>query len=213
MNGISISGALRYRKIHYTAPLSWRLRNALRVQYIWGWLTTVFAKAFSKITGIVTITTELRANVFHDGKWMDYGVVGRRVVTSAGVAYLVDAWQDTDHSPTDLCIMKYHGVGTGAVAEAVGDTGLGTECALQYDTDSTRPAGSLAEGSAANIFSSVGTVVFTYTGGATTAITEHGLFSANASGTLFDRTVFAAINVVTTDQIVFTYQATFNSGG
>jgi hypothetical protein len=193
----------------------WTLRNVMRPSYIWGAISVAFAKLFSKITDIVTITSEVRAWHLRDGVWTDLGVLGQRCVTTAGVNWLVDCFQDADHTPADIYLMKFHGVGIGTAAEAVGDTALATECTTQYDTDNTRPTGTVAEGATNNIYRSVGTVVFTYTGGATTAITEHGLFNqaANSGGTLWDRTVFAAINVVNTDTIAFTYQATFNSGG
>jgi hypothetical protein len=50
---------------------------------------------------------------------------------------------------------------------------------------------------------------------ATAAITEHGLFSqaATGGGTLWDRTVFSAINVVSGDSIQFAYSLTVSAGG
>ncbi|MGE3176768.1 MAG: hypothetical protein AB7O32_04825, partial [Vicinamibacterales bacterium] len=96
-------------------------------------------------------------------------------------------------------------------AEAVGDTALVTESTTILNPDSTRATGTLAEGASANIFRSVGTVTFDGSG----AITEHGLFSqaATGGGVLFDRSVFAAINVASGDSIQFTYDATLTAGG
>ena len=45
------------------------------------------------------------------------------------------------------------------------------------------------------------------------AITEWGRFSASAVGTMIDRRLFSAINVVSGDGIQFTYSLTFTSGG
>ena len=120
---------------------------------------------------------------------------------------IVDAWQNT----VELENMKYHGVGTGATAAAVGDTALQTESTTALNPDNTRATGSLTEGATANIFKSVGTVTFD----ASAAITEWGLLSqaATGGGTLFDRFVFSAINVVSGDSIQFTFQCTFSSGG
>lgn len=136
-----------------------------------------------------------------------YGVVSRRVVTTAGVGFLVDAWQDL----LELEIMKYHGVGTGTNAEASGDTALQTESTTALNPDSTRATGSLTEGASANIFRTVGTVTFD----ASAAITEHGLLSqaATGGGTLWDRSVFSAINVISADSIQFTYDMTASAGG
>ena len=133
-----------------------------------------------------------------DGSLEDKGVVCRRVVTTAGVNYLVDAFQNT----VEIEDFKYHGSGTGSVAEAVGDTALGAEV-------ETRATGSQAEGATANIYKTIGTIAYT----ATRAITEHGIFSAASVGTLWDRSVFASINVVNCDSIEFTYQLTCRAWG
>lgn len=133
----------------------------------------------------------------NDGTIIDYGLISTKLVTDAGVAYLVDALQNLVE-PENL---KFHASGTGTTAESVAQTALVTEVA-------TRATGTTTE-AAANIYRSVGTV--SYSG--TFAITEHGLFSAASVGTLFDRSVFAAINVVSGDSIEFTYDLTVPSGG
>lgn len=137
----------------------------------------------------------------------EYGIVSQKVITTAGVGFLVDAWQNI----VELEIMKYHGMGTGALAEAVGDTALGAESTTALNPDSTRATGTTVEGASANIFRSVGTL----TVDATAAITEHGLFSTSGTGTgvLWDRSVFSAVNVVSGDSIQFTYDMTATAGG
>ena len=204
------------------ASLSWRIRNKTRFAFWFGWLVVTLAKLFSRMTGIVTITSELRARVnrggrvvYNDdgsvlkvvgGEWTDYGVLSRRVVTNAGVAFLVDAWQNT----VELENMKYHGVGTGSTAENVTDTALVTESTTVINPDSTRASGTQTEPST-NILTSTATVSFD----GSAAIVEHGLFSqaATGGGTLFDRSVFSAINVISGDSIQFAYSATFTAGG
>lgn len=120
------------------------------------------------------------------------------LIVNAGEAFLVDAWQNS----VELEIMKYHGVGTGAVAAAETDTALGTESTTILNPDSTRATGSLTEASA-SVFRSVGTNTFDGAG----AITEWGLFSqaATGGGTLFSRVVFSAINVASADSIQTTW--------
>mgnify|MGYP001582151592 FL=1 len=137
---------------------------------------------------------------------LDLGVISLRGVTTAGVNFIVDAFQGT----VEPEILRYHGVGTGVVAEAAGDTALGTESTLILNPDSTRATGTLAEGASANIFRTVGTVTFDGAG----AITEHGVFSqaATGGGTLLDRSVFSAINVVSADSIAFTFELTLTAG-
>lgn len=135
---------------------------------------------------------------------LDYGVLSHRKVTTAGVAFLVDAWQNS----VELENMKYHGCGTGTNAESNGDTALQTESTTALNPDSTRATGSLTE-SAANVFRTVGTLTFD----AGAAVTEHGILSqaATGGGTLWDRSVFSAINVVSADSIQFTYDLTANA--
>ena len=85
-----------------------------------------------------------------DGSSEDYGIVSRKVVTTTGVGFLVDAWQNL----AELENMKYHGIGTGTNAEAVGDTALQTESTTALNPDSTRATGTTTE-NAANIFRTV----------------------------------------------------------
>lgn len=167
------------------------------------------AELIDRVSSIVILESALR--LVH--RWPtelgilldDRGVVSRKKVTTAGVNYLVDAWQNT----VELETMKYHGCGTGTTAESNADTALVTESTTILNPDSTRATGTLAEGASANIFSSVGTLTFDGPG----AITEHGLFSqaATGGGTLWDRSVFSAVNVASGDSIQFTYQLTVSA--
>lgn len=147
---------------------------------------------------------------YFGGDVLDCGVLSTRLVTTAGVNFLVDAWQGT----TEMENLRYHGFGTGTGAEATGDTALGTELTTQYATDNTRPTGTLTEGASANIFRTVGTLS-PDTGG-TIAVTEHGIFSqaATGGGTLWDRSVFSAVNLVAaSDSLQTTYDMTASAGG
>ncbi len=104
---------------------------------------------------------------------------------------------------------KYHHSGTGVGAEAAADAALGTP------VENARDVGTQAEASS-KVYQSVATV--DYTG--THAITEHGIFNTAGAGgppvvggILMDRTKFAAINVVSGNQIEFTFTLAFTSGG
>jgi len=134
------------------------------------------------------------------------GVVSRKVVTTAGVGYLVDALQNLVE-PENL---KYHGLGTGAVAEAVGDTTLGTELTTQYNPDNTRATGTTTE-SAANVYRTVGT----NTVDASAAVVEHGILTQAAvgGGVLLDRSVFSVVNLASSDSLTSTYDLTLSAGG
>ncbi len=102
----------------------------------------------------------------------------------------------------DITNFKYHAMGTGAVAEAIGDTALGT------DSGVARVAGTQVA-FASKQYQSVATL----TAAGALAITEHGVFSAATVGTLWDRTVFAVINLASGDGISFTYTLTISDGG
>jgi hypothetical protein len=137
----------------------------------------------------------------------DYGVVGRKVVTDAGVNYIVDAFQNS----TEVENLKFHGIGTGTTAESAGQTALVTELTTEYNPDNTRATGSTTEGATANVYRTVGTNTLDATPGA--ALREHGVFSAASSGTLLDRTLYSAITLSSGDALQSTYDLTLSSGG
>lgn len=211
---VAIGGTLSVKRIGAKkAPLTWRMRNALTWRYLWGFACFYLAKGFSWLTGIPTVTGRLRLRKrLRDGTWLDYGWVGYRMVTNAGVAFMVDDWDDNTASATnDITTLKYHGVGTTNTAENAADTTLAAESTTALNPDSTRATGVQSQPSA-NILQSVGTLVFD---AASTAVVEHGLFSqaATGGGTLWDRTVFAVVTMLTGESLQCQYQCTINSGG
>jgi hypothetical protein len=193
----------------HKAPVRWRLRNMARWGFIWGWLTVTAAKAFSKLTGLPVLTSQLSIKVFRvSGEIEDYGVVARRVITNAGVAFLVDAWQNL----VELETMKYHGLGESAVGgEQATDTTLESELTTEYNPNNTRATGSTTEGASANIFRTVGTNTLDEAA----AIVEHGIFdqAATGGGVLWDRSEFLVINLGAGDGLQSTYDMTATAGG
>lgn len=145
------------------------------------------------------------------GQRVDYGLAGLRLVTTVGVNYLA---ADMNDGASDISAFDFCGIGTGGTTDAATDTALGTELTTQYATDNVRPTGT-ASNPSANQYRSLGTV--TPDTGGTLAIIEHGLFSSATvgAGTLWDRTSFAAVNLITAngDSIQCTYTCTFASGG
>ena len=185
---------------------AWRasnLRNLMR-----GVPRVALAKRASKLTHCPAAFGALFGKVIRgDGEVVNLGLMSMRVVTDAGVGYIVDAFQNLVEAEN----MKYHGFGTGGAAEAVGNTGLTTELTTQYAVDSTRPTGTTIEGASANIFRTVATL--SPDSGGTIAITEHGIFSASSAGVLLDRSLFSAVNLVAgSDSLQVTYDLTFTSG-
>jgi len=197
-----MNGGLTARKIPADmAPLSWRLRNKSRPGFLFGAAANAMAKAFSKVTGIPTMTAVLRARVIKaDGTVVDYGVLGRRVVTDVFVNFMVDQMVA---ETTEWGDFKFHDSGEDNTAESAANTDMGL-------TDGeARATGSQGEGASANIYQTVGTISYT----TIKSIVEHGVFSQITGGTLLDRTVFTSIGVDNGDSIQFTYELTVNSGG
>jgi len=121
------------------------------------------------------------------------------VVTTAFVSFVVDQLQTETSVFGDF---KFHDSGVGTTAENAGDT------IIETTDGESRATGTQTEASA-TVYKSVGTIAYT----TSKAITEHGLFNDATAGTLMDRTVFSAINVVSGDSVEFTYQLTVSAGG
>lgn len=199
---MEMAGNLSVRKVAGSrpAPVGWRVANRLRLSYWVGLMAVMAARLLSGLTGVPTLTSELRAvHRRRDGTQVDYGVLSYRVVTSAFVGFVVDQLQTETSVFGDF---KFHDSGVGTTAENASDT------AMETTDGESRATGTQTEASA-NQYRSVGTITYS----TNKAITEHGLFNDASAGTLMDRSVFAAINVVNGDSIQFTYTLTVNSGG
>jgi hypothetical protein len=179
----------------------WRLKNIPNL--FRGLRRVVLARAFR----LPTFYGALRLRVFRaNGDVIDLGLASLRVVTTAGVNFIVDAFQNTK----ELENLKYHGIGTGTNAEASSDTALQTESTTALNPDNTRATGSLTEGASANIFRTVGTNAVD----AAVANTEHGIFdqAATGGGTLLDRSVYSVVNLASADSLESTYDLTIPAG-
>lgn len=196
-----LSGDLGIKLIRPPGPgLGWKLRNTLRWAFLHGWLAVHVGAPIARAFGLATAYGKLEARVIKaDGRMVDYGVLGWRVVTTAFVNFVTDQLQTETSVFGDF---KFHDSGVGVTAENIADTIIET-------TDGEARATGTQTESAANAYRSVGTISYT----TTKAITEHGLFNDVTAGTLLDRTVFAAINVVNGDSIQFTYTLTISAGG
>lgn len=184
---------------------AWRAINSKRVAKHLTKLGT--ARFVARKFGLAYMWSELRGRVLRaDGRELDYGLLGVKLVTNNGVGYIVDAFQNS----VELENMKYHGIGTTNTAEAQADSALAAEITTAYNPDSTRATGTTTE-SAANIYRTVGTNTVD---GAVAAV-EHGIFSqaATGGGVLLDRTVFTVINLASGDGLETTYDLTFTAGG
>lgn len=173
------------------------LRNLPALIRSWLLITVADVAAYF---GVVTAYGKLYLkHIKADGTVVDYGFVSARVVTDAGVAFLCLDWGG---GTKDITNFNSHASGTGTTAEAAAQTALVTEVAARSTGTKTNPTAPQVQ--------TVGTIAYA----GTFAITEHGIFDSNtpAGSTLWDRSVFAAINVVSGDSIQFTYVVTFPSG-
>lgn len=141
------------------------------------------------------VLTVIRA----DGSRERLGVASRRVVTNVGVEFIVDAFLNT----VELEAMNAHGIGTSSTAENVTDTALGVEVETRVSGSQSKPA--------TNQYRSTGTITAT----GARVVVEHGLFNSTTVGgsKLFDRSVFAAVNLATSDSIQCEYTLTLTAGG
>lgn len=152
----------------------------------------------------VVMRGELYAKVFRvNGNIEDRGLIATRCITNAAVANMVQIFVSTDGGK--LSDYEFHAWGSSTAAEATGDTALTAE----VDTTGRSSTGTRTTGSAVNIFQTVCTRTATSGG----QIGEHGLFSSVGGATLWDRSVFAAINVSSGDSVAFTYNLTVTAGG
>lgn len=94
--------------------------------------------------------------------------------------------------------MQYIALGTGSTAAAIGQTTLDVETG-------TRVAGTLS--SASNVWQNVAAFG---PGVSTGAITESGIFSAAAAGTMLARQTFAVINKAAGDSLQVTWSITLS---
>jgi len=156
-------------------------------------------KALNSIGGRLKMEGELSAKLIKaDGTIKEYGVISRRLVTTAFCEFIVDQLITETSVFGDF---QFHGSGTGTTASVIGDTALETEV-------ETRATGTQVEDTSV-IYKSIGTQ--TYTG--TRNITEHGILNVITGGILMDRHVFTAIPVENADNIEWTYKLTVTAGG
>jgi hypothetical protein len=125
------------------------------------------------------------------------------LVVTGGANFLATDMASGQASPR-ISAMNYHDSGTGTTAATSTDSGLGTQAG-----PTTRATG-VQSNPVTNQYRSVGTIA--YVSGL--AITEWGLFNQAAQGgTMWDRRVFGAINVISGDSIAYTYTLTVTAGG
>jgi hypothetical protein len=199
-----ISDAHTHRLIGY--PIQWwrALWHRLRLQRIIP--TTLGFALFLSLYGTVDQPVQMR-ELFKDPRVvaiiMDNPLSEMGLVVTGGMNFLATDFASGQASPR-ISSMNFHDSGTGVVAATSTDSGLGTQAG-----PTTRATGTQSN-PVTNQYRSVGTIAYT----GTLAITEWGVFNQAAQGgTMWDRRVFSAVNVVNGDSIQFTYTCTLTAGG
>lgn len=131
-----------------------------------------------------------------DGKLKD-SRQGHNVVTTVGKEFIASFLNSAVAGPATFTA-RYLAIGTGVGAESASDTALGTEAARSTGTCSYL-SGQIYQVSATFA-----------TGSGTGAITEYGLFSANAAGTMLTRDVESVITKGANDIMTVVHQLTFS---
>ena len=98
----------------------WRVRNLPNYLESWERVSAAMRTGLQVLVGSVYLR-----RLTADGDVHDLGLVSHMVVTTAAVNKMVDGLRTAD--PTTFQNWKYHGIGTGTNAEAIGDTALQTE--------------------------------------------------------------------------------------
>jgi len=120
---------------------------------------------------------------------------GHNVVTDVGKEFLA-SFLNSSVAAASTFTMRYVGVGSDSTAEAVSNTALGTELGRHTGTVSY-------------ISNQIYQVKATFaTGSATGDVSEYGLFSANAAGTILSRDTEGTIAVGSGDTLEVTCQIT-----
>jgi hypothetical protein len=180
---------------------TWRAKNARNLWRGARRVLTARALGLSNVYGSLYLT-----HIKASGEVVELGLASMRVVTTAGVNYLVGTFAGTGATTN----IKYHGIGTTNTAEASTDTALVAESTTALNPDNTRATGSTTTGGSSNVYRTVGTL----TADATIAAVEHGVFtqSATGGGTLWDRSIFSTVTLASGDSLQATYDCTFAAG-
>lgn len=121
------------------------------------------------------------------------------LVTSAGKAAIASRINGAGAEAA----FTYIAIGTGTVAAAIGDTTLGAE----ITTGGGARASATASRTTTTVTNDTATLVHTFTFSSSFAITEAGALNAASAGTLLNRQVFSAVNVVSSDTLQVTIDA------
>lgn len=118
------------------------------------------------------------------------------LVTNAGLAGIASRINGAGSEAA----FTYIAIGTGTTAAAAGDTALETE----ISSGGGSRASATASRTTTTVSDDTATLVHTFTFSGSFAVTEAGALNAASSGTLLNRQVFSAINVVSSDTLQVT---------
>lgn len=122
----------------------------------------------------------------------------KNLVVNAGLAYIISRMVGTAKST-----MSHMALGAGTNAAAAGQTDLTSMLGVREALDSTTITGTN--------FEKVQYICTFEPGDATGAVTEAGIFNADANGDMLCRTVFPVVNKAADDQMAVTWTITLSA--
>ncbi len=147
---------------------------------------------------MISFKSQLKAKkISQKGPVFDYGIISARIITTAFLEHLIDAFQS---SGTDISTFNFHDTGVGTTAAVIGNTTLESKVEIGRSTGTQEEHDSIT-------YKTVATITYT----SNLNITEHGVFSAETDGVLLDRSVFDPIEVWEQDVIEYTYILTLEA--
>src|SRR3990172_13085099 len=122
---MALSGKLATKLIRAKGPgLRWFLKNWLHWKQFKALVGVFLVQPVARFFGLMTAYGRLEAVLIKaDGKRINYGVLGYRLVTTAFVNFVVDQLQTETSVFSDF---KYHDSGVGTTAENAADTAMET---------------------------------------------------------------------------------------
>ena len=143
----------------------------------------------------VNLGDNLRIIHIHEGKVVSEKTI-HNIICNVGLAKVAGLVAGTATGG-----FGYVAVGTGTTAAAATDTALGIEVMRVASTNSLITT---------SVTNDTSQMVATFNFTASYAITESGVFDASSGGNLLAHQVFSAINVVSGDAIIITWQIQFS---
>lgn len=180
--------------------VAWRAANVPHLARGHERVVTARSNGLPHIYGLLWLSKRQR-----DGTIVDYGLASMRLVTNAGLTWLVQCFLGEE----DILSLQYHGIGASDIPESPEDEDLVDELGQNYPIEDLRAVGSSTE---------VNDTTFRSVGNCQVAddvsVREHGVFTHGTvgQGVLFDRSTFTTVPLEAGEAIQMTYDLVLSAG-